>query len=198
MAEFWANPGTEPKRIYRWVMRMNINNPLMQIDEWLIKRASRPSWSLTESQHSFINHTFYYPGRINYDDLNITLVDSISPNAAVNLQSLLAASGYVTPEKSAEGGADGYKTVSKAGWTSANGAGLGNVQIVQMDQDGNTLETWNFYNTWIKSCNLGELNYESDDLLNIDLVVRYDYFKIGAGGLGALSLGDIADTFQAS
>jgi len=181
MAEFWANPGTEPKRIYRWVMRMNINNPLMQIDEWLIKRASRPSWSLTESQHSFINHTFYYPGRINYDDLNITLVDSISPNAAVNLQSLLAASGYVTPDKSAEGGPDGYKTVSKAGWAGADGAGLGNVQIVQMDQDGNSLETWNFYNTWIKSCNLGELNYESDDLLNIDVTFRYDWAEYVSG-----------------
>ena len=196
MSEFWANPGTEPKRIYRWIMRMNINNPALQIDEWLIKRVSRPSWSLSESQHSFINHTFYYPGRVSYDDLNVTLVDSISPNAAVNMQNLLAASGYVTPDTAAEGAPDGYRTISKAGWTGAEGAGLGNVQILQLDQDGNALETWSFFNTWIKSCNLGELNYESDELLNIDLVIRYDYFKVGAGAVGDLNIADIAEAFR--
>ena len=195
MAEFWANPGTEPKRIYRWIMRFNINNPRLQIDEWLIKRASRPSWSLSESSHSFINHTFYYPGRVSYDDLSVSLVDSITPNAAVNMQNLLAAAGYVTPDTAAEGAPDGYKTVSKEGW-GANGAGLGNVQILQLDQDGNTLETWSFFNTWIKSCNLNELNYESDDLLNIDLVMRYDYFKIGAGAVGDMTVADIFPAFQ--
>ena len=196
MSEFWANPGTEPKRIYRWVMRLNINNPALQVDEWLIKRASRPTWSLSESQHSFINHTFYYPGRVSYDDLNITLVDSISPNAAVNMMNLLAASGYVTPDIAAQGAPDGYRTVSKEGWVRDTGAGLGNVQISQLDQNGNSLETWSFFNTWIKSCNLNELNYESDDLLNIDLVIRYDYFKIGTGPSGQGSTNRIFPTFR--
>ena len=46
--QFWANPGVEPKRAYRWVMRLNINNE-NNLDEWLIKKVSRPSWSLSET-----------------------------------------------------------------------------------------------------------------------------------------------------
>ena len=173
MAEFWSNPGTEPKRSYRWIMRMNINGP-NAIDEWLIKTVNRPSWSLSESSHVFINHTFYYPGRVQYNDLSVTLVDSVSPNAGVNMMNLLAASGYITPDRAAEGD---YRTVSKAGWQEA---GLGGVQLVQLDEDNQPLETWQFYNAWIKSCDLGQLSYDSDELLNISLTLRYDYFKIGS------------------
>jgi hypothetical protein len=190
---FWANPGTEPKRIYRWVMRFNINNK-NNIDEWLVKSVSRPTWNLSETPHSFINHTFYYPGRIEYDEISVQLVDAITPNAAVNMQNLLALSGYVTPDNVQLGQPDGYQTISKAGW-GAEGAGLGAVEIVQMDPEGASIETWKLYNTWIKSCNLNELNYESDDLLNIDLTLRYDYFKVESGP--GLSRRDIENTFKA-
>ncbi len=190
---FWANPGTEPKRIYRWVMRFNINNN-NQLDEWLIKSVSRPTWNISETPHSFINHTFYYPGRVEYEPINVQLVDAISPNAGVNMQNLLALSGYVTPDNVQFGQPDGYRTISKAGW-GAEGAGLGGVEIVQMDPEGQSIETWKLYNTWILSCNLNELNYESDDLLNVDLSLRYDYFKI-EGGPG-LSRSDIEPTFRA-
>lgn len=190
---FWANPGTEPKRIYRWVMRFNINNK-NQLDEWLIKSVSRPTWNISETPHSFINHTFYYPGRVEYEPISVQLVDAITPNAAVNMQNLLALSGYVTPDNVQLGQPDGYRTISKAGW-GAEGAGLGGVEIVQMDPEGQSIETWKLYNTWILSCNLNELNYESDDLLNIDLSLRYDYFKI-EGGPG-LSRRDIESTFKA-
>ena len=173
MAEFWSNPGTEPKRGYRWIMRMNINGP-NAVDEWLIKSVNRPNYTLSESSHVFINHTFYYPGRVQYNDLSVTLVDSVSPNAAVNMMNLLAASGYVTPDRAAEGD---YRTISKRGWQEA---GLGGVQIVQLDHDNQPLETWQFFNTWIKSCDLGQLSYDSDELLNISLTMRYDYFKIGS------------------
>ena len=152
---FWAEPGTEPKRSYRWIMRLNTNDPSSKLDSYLIKRTSRPSWSLTESQHVFLNHTFYYPGRVQYNEL--------------------------------------WSTVSKAGW---GGANLGSPQIIQLDEAGEEIEIWQFYNSWIKSCTLGDLDYGSDELLNVDMVIRYDYFKIGQGsGPNAPSAASIASTF---
>jgi len=186
MAEFWSEPGSEPKRGYRWLMRFGINGP-NAIDEFLVKTVSRPSWSLTESSHVFLNHTFYYPGRVQYDDISVTLVDSISPNAAVNMQNLLVAAGYVTPDQAQTN----FNTVSKKGWQKA---GLGAVQIVQLDHDAVELETWNLYNAWIKACSLGDLNYDSDDMLNISLTLRYDYFKVG--GSSRLDNASIAGMLQ--
>ena len=188
---FWANPGTEPKRAYRWVMRFNINNE-NALDEFLIKTVSRPSWNLSETEHQFLNHTFYYPGRITYDEMSVTLVDSITPNAGVNMQNLLIRSGYVVPDAVAAGD---FRTISKAGWVEESGAGLGRVEIVQIDPDNRELEIWTLFNTWIKQCDLGELSYESDDLLNINLTLRYDYFKIGDGS--GLRRSDIQAPFRA-
>ena len=173
-SEFWANPGTEPKRAYRWVMRFNIPTE-NYLQEWLIKKVSRPSWSVTESTHSFLNHTFYYPGRMEYDEMSVTLVDPITPNGAIAIRNLFADAGYITPDLASQN----YQTMSKKGWQDA---GLGNIEIEQLDHNGKGLEVWTLFNSWIKNCNLNELDYESDDMLNIDLTLRYDYFKIGRGG----------------
>ena len=188
MAEFWSEPGSEPKRGYRWLMRFGING-INAIDEFLVKTVSRPSWSLTESSHVFLNHTFHYPGRVTYDDISVTIVDSIQPNAAVNMYNLLVAAGYTTPDTANFD----FTTVSKKGW--GQSAGLGDVQIVQLDHDAVALETWHLYNAWIKSCNLGDLSYESDDLLNVQLTLKYDYFKIG--GSTRLDNANIAQVLRA-
>ena len=171
MAEFWSNPGMEPKRIYRWVLRFATNDPEQIIQEWLVKRATRPSWSVTESTHQFINHTFYYPGRVEYDEMSITLIDAINPNGAVVLRNILTKAGYILPSNAASGD---YSTISKAGYV--QNAGLGTVELTQLTHDNQKLETFVLHNAWIKNCNLNEVNYESDDLLNIDITLRYDYF----------------------
>ena len=175
---FWATPGLEPKRAYRWLMRFanNGSGDTANIDEWFIKKVTRPSWSLSETKHNFLNHTFYYPGRIEYDELNVTLVDTITPNGAVNMQNLLVASGYIPPDAAARRGAN-YATISKDGW-GTGGAGLANVEIVQLNEMGEALETWQLKNTWIKTCKLSELSYEDDELTNIELTLRYDFFKV--------------------
>jgi len=177
---FWAEPGIEPKRGYRWIMRLNTNLTALglgsNLDSYLIKRTSRPSWTLTESQHVFLNHTFYYPGRVQYNELSVQIVDAVEPNGAITLMNMLAAAGYRRPDAAAN--ADGYQTVSKAGF---GGNVLGIPEIIQLDEAGEEIEKWRFFNAWIKSCTLGDLDYTSDDLLNVDMVIRYDYFQIGAG-----------------
>ena len=126
MAEFWANPGTEPKRIYRWVMRLNVPD----IAEYMVKKVSRPSWSVSESTHAFLNHTFYYPGRVEYDEMSITIVDSVTPNGAVIMRNILANAGYILPSDAETN----HTTLSKKGYV--QGAGLGAIQLKQLDHDG--------------------------------------------------------------
>ena len=46
---------------------------------------------------------------------------------------------------------------------------------------GEALETWQLKNTWIKTCKLSELSYEDDELTNIELTLRYDFFKVENG-----------------
>ena len=186
---FWSTPGLEPKRGYRWIMELSINSP-NNLDSYLIKRTSRPSWTLSESTHVFLNHTFYYPGRVQYNEISVQVVDSVSPNAARNLMNLLAEAGYVAPDRAETE----WQTVSKGGFGSG-GANLGNPVIKQLNEDGTVLEEWSFRNAWIKSCTLGDLDYTSDDMLNVDMVLRYDYFKMGTGGVRLDEVASIHSTW---
>jgi hypothetical protein len=47
--------------------------------------------------------------------------------------------------------------------------------IEQMKSDGKTLRTWTLVNSFIKSVNYGDLDYGSDELVSIEIVVSYDY-----------------------
>ncbi len=52
---------------------------------------------------------------------------------------------------------------------------LGNVRIEQIDSVGTIIEAWELKNAWVKEVKYGELSYESDDMINIDMTIRYDY-----------------------
>ena len=171
---FWTDATLQdPKRAYRFLVTIGTMENGAQ---WYAKAVTKPSFTVGTTEHQFLNHTFYYPGRIEYDELNVTLVDTITPNGAVNMQNLLIASGYIHPDAAARRGAN-YATISKDGW-GTGGAGLANVEIVQLNEMGEALETWQLKNTWIKTCKLSELSYEDDELTNIELTLRYDFFKV--------------------
>jgi hypothetical protein len=76
---FWGDASLEPKRKFRWILGMN------GIPHWLLKTASRPNISLTEAEHDFLNYKFYFPGRVSYDELSITLADPVNPDATSTL-----------------------------------------------------------------------------------------------------------------
>ena len=48
-------------------------------------------------------------------------------------------------------------------------------QITQLNDDGKAFRTWTLVNSFIKSINYGDLDYSSDDLVSIEIVVGYDY-----------------------
>jgi hypothetical protein len=52
------------------------------------------------------------------------------------------------------------------------------MNIRQIDDDGNNLETWVLKNAWIKDVSLGSLEYGADDLLEIQLKFRYDWAEL--------------------
>ena len=58
-------------------------------------------------------------------------------------------------------------------------AALGNqLEIVQIDADGKSVETWKLGNPWIKDVKFGELDYEGDDMTDVTLEIRYDWAEL--------------------
>ena len=40
---------------------------------------------------------------------------------------------------------------------------------------GPFIETWRFFNPWVKSVKFGSLAYDSDAMLDISMEIRYDF-----------------------
>ena len=71
---------------------------------------------------------------------------------------------------------------------------LGGCVISQVNSEGEVVEEWTLNNPWIKSISVGSLDYGSEELLSVDISVRYDwatYTRPGAGPAGSTT--DVPD-----
>jgi len=168
---FWTDPTTEPKRAYRWFMLIG------GIPQWLLKKTGKPAWTVSKTTHKYINHSFHYPGKVEWQPLSVTLADPVAPDASATMQAILFESGYHAPED-----ANDISTISKSKAISA----LGRVVIAQIGADaGDVVEEWELVNAWISDAKFGELDYDSDEMTNVEIELTYDYAKLITSGVPA-------------
>ena len=163
---FWADRATEPKRQYRWLMSLN------GIDSWIIKTTDKPAFEVSESAHSFLNYDFKFPGRVKWNDVNVTLVDPVYPDATATMVAILKGMGYEYPNAEGQSGQTA-KTISKRKAVNA----ISPVLIKQLDADGTDgfLEVWKLENCWIKNVKFGKLEYKNDEVVEISMTLVYDW-----------------------
>jgi hypothetical protein len=166
---FWNDSAVDVKRAYRFLVTFGSGKG--QIEQFLAKKCTLPSWSITETKHSFLNHSFYYPGRVEWQTVDLTFVDPASPDTTAKLLATLRQSGYALPESE-----NVLETISK-GDARFEGNSLGSVRIQQIDDEGQPFSSWELVNSWLKDVKLSELSYESDDIMEVTATVRYDYAK---------------------
>ena len=159
---FWADPNVEPKRAYRWLLNVG------GIPQWLCSKVTKPNFTISESEVVYINHKFFYPGRVEWGEVSLTLAAPVDPDASATMLQILSDSGYHLPEDPND-----VSTISKINSIQA----LGQVAISQIGPDGTIIEKWELVNAWIKDVKFGDLDYTSDKIVNIYLTLKYDYAK---------------------
>ena len=185
---FWADKTIEPKRQHNWIMTITGEGQQGQtnqgtIESWVVKSVEKPKIEISEAEHRFINHTFYYPGRLTYGEITLTLVDPVDPDTSSLLMEKIVGSGYKFPDTAQEA----QSSITKSLATSQ----LGDVKIEQLrtasvddPQGPEVIERWLLFNAWIKSVEFGSLSYDEDGLVEITVTMRYDYAKINPPELG--------------
>ena len=168
---FWTTSAArDPKRAFRFTVEFTDLGIL-----WYAKTVTKPKITFGEAEHNFLNHRFYYPGRAEWDPVTLTLVDPVSPDAASVLLGKISETGYRLPASAA-----GLTSVATGGVLStpsknSSVEAFGDLLIRQIDQDGAAVETWTLNNAWIKDLSFGDLDYSSDELLELTMTVRYDW-----------------------
>ena len=115
---FWSSNTIEPLRKFRF--HVTLGEVLYHA-----KTAGKPSFDVSQSEYQLINHKIKYPGIATWNDIEVTIVDSVDKKFGVSYYNKLLESGY-----SFEGKNDGIK---KQQYND------GDIIITQIDAAGNQI-----------------------------------------------------------
>lgn len=173
---FWSNAGLEPLRQFRWtvVFGAGANNG-MDNQVFALKKVDRPKATVKDIAHSYLNHKFYYPGRLEWETVSMTI--AAVPEGHTSgfgttqvLMTTLKEAGYTVP--TGNDSADKLKTIKKDGFS--NGLGT-SIIIKHLGADGNAFEGFELHNPFFTSIQFGSLDYSSEEIVEVQCTLRYDY-----------------------
>jgi len=160
---FWSANNVEPTRQYRFTISDGSGV------WWWAKSCDKPSFDIESQELKLINHKFKYPGVATWNDVKVIIVD-VGYKVA-DLYIALASSGYDPT------GSFNVEGINKREATDAFKNG-GNFIIHQIDSDGKILEEWVLKNPWISAVTFGSLDYSNDELVSLDLTIKYDWAEL--------------------
>ena len=153
---FWTSAESEPLRKFRFKIQFGTeSNDII----WWAKSVTQPSPDISMSEYQIINHKIKYPGIVTWNDIDITIVDV--GGKGLEYFNKLVEVGY----HRSGSGVDGLKKGQYGGQV---------FNIQKFDSKGTKLEEWDLINPFIKSIKYGDLDYSSDELLEVTLTVAYD------------------------
>tara|TARA_R110000824_G_scaffold263667_3_gene452442 strand:- start:166 stop:714 length:549 start_codon:yes stop_codon:yes gene_type:complete len=163
---FWSTGETTPKRNFRWLVEMSDGKDISVL--WWAKTVTTPSYEVSEVEHDFMDNKYYYPGRVTWNEISLTLVDPAGDpiDCVAQTLNILSASGYDIKDASGDG-----VFISKYNARDA----VKGFKISVLDESGSRIEQWELKNPFIKSAKYGDLDYSNDDLRTVELSVRYDW-----------------------
>jgi len=180
MALFWDNPAAEPKRSHRFLVTFDLpGNVQAQI---FARTFTKPAYTIGVTEHQFLDKTFYYPGRVTWNEITMQFVDAADPDMDATLQAVLLASGFRMPNQVSQHAsvvAANAATVNKAASVNAIGT---KVRVNELNGNGIILGTHTLNNPFVTSISYGTLDYASEDLLTVDIGLRYDWATYTFGG----------------
>ena len=141
----------EPKRKNRWVFAIE------GIDAFILKTASRPSFTIGEQEINFINAKRYIAGKMTFDSLSVTLHDPIAPSGAQQVME------WIRTHYESVSGRAGYADFYKR-----------DCQIKMLDPVGTVVELWDVKGAFLTNANFGDLSYDAEDPADISLTIRFD------------------------
>ena len=165
-------PGFEPKREHKFLLF------LQKIPVYFITDVSIPKPTTSDSaKHTFLSHTFKFPGKLTWGDSAFTLTDPVDFNAADLFIKHLKASGYVFPsgfDVNDPTSPNYYLKTIKKNFTGESNQIQG-MRIRAIDSDGEPIEEWSLKNSFIKDLDFGAYKYETENLKNVKVTVACDW-----------------------
>ena len=149
---------------------------------WWVKTISKPKLNYQAEEEKFTTVGKLLSKRSSatpiLEDITMTMIDPSYPNATRKLARLVRRTGY-NEVQAKQIINDSYGgSIATSMLDTINGTDRRGVQIHQLDEFGEAIETWTLRNAFIKRIDFGELDYSSDELLEISLTLGYEAVKV--------------------
>ena len=142
----------EPKYTNRFIMYIG------DIPTYIIKAAARPSLTNGEVILDHINVERKLKGKTRWQDVSITLYDPIVPSGAQ------AVMEWVRLHHESLTGRDGYSTQYKK-----------DIRFNSLSPTGEIIEEWLLKGAFIADSNFGQMDWSTEESVQIELTLKYDY-----------------------
>jgi hypothetical protein len=188
MANFWSTNNVEPKRNFRFQVQLGgASAPIL----WWAKTVTIPAYDVSEVEHNYLDNRFYFPGRVTWNEVSMTLVDPISVDAVASTNQILVDMGYTVKADDTN-----KVTMSKKKAAAVANGPLPAVIISVLNADGAAIEVWTLRNAFLKSAKFGDLDYSSDDLRTVEMTIRYDWAECDTSGNTAIAAPPTGPLFE--
>ena len=142
----------QPKVANRYVLYVD------GIPSFLIKKAARPSVKFNTITMDHINTQRKIQGKATWDDITLTLYDPIVPSGAQAVMEWIRL-GYESVT-----GRAGYSDFYKK-----------EIVINVLGPVGDKVEEWTLKGAFISAATFGDMDWATEDPVNIELTIKYDY-----------------------
>lgn len=194
---FWsdAEAGSIPRRNFRFLVSLSQadgDDAAVSLPVWVAKAATLPQITVSDAgKVHFLNHEFKFPGRVTYQDVNVTLVDAIDQNISMDVLKFLTNGGYQTPNN-----IDGLDNETTRSTIVFKNELATNVEITQLGAPpGRTGAVTNdltfvLKNAFAKTVVFPQgLDYSSEEVSEVKITFAYDYFTVRQNGSLAIPPG---------
>ena len=142
----------EPKLKNRFILTID------GVPSYVIKAANRPQIQFEEVELRHMNVSRYVAGKGTWQPLEITMYDPIVPSAAQ------AVMEWVRLSHESVTGRDGYADFYKK-----------DVVFNSLGPVGDKVEEWTLKGAFISSATFGDMDWATEDPVQIELTLKYDY-----------------------
>lgn len=149
----------EPKRAHQFILAVDGAN--VAIPSYLVKASAKPSFANGEIALDYINVQRYVKGKTVWNTISLTLYDAIVPSGA------LAVMQWARLHHESATGRDGYSSFYKK-----------KLRLQQLSPLGEIIEEWKLNGAYIVDSNFGSLDWSTEDVVNIEMTIRYDWAEL--------------------
>jgi hypothetical protein len=174
---FWSDNTLDPKRQFKFKVTFGATGASpISLPYYMAQSADRPTYKISDSgKIDFLDKVYHYPGKVTWEPVKIKFVDAVADDnvggTQLKVYNYLLNAGWIDP--------------NQAGANGGNLASIGKpraviplINIETLNSKGQKIDKFQLNNAFVTSFSANGLAYASEEILTLELTLRYDWASL--------------------